>query len=173
MSKCKHELSFPKFHKKELSLWSKGNRQEEKILMKIQSLPLRGEEDLLQRRLLRHKEEGVIMMQMMGWLPMGNLMKMCDQDAAHNARQTALQGEGAVAQAIALLHQVKTKEGTQGTREGGHQLLHPLLLIQHQRLHCQNPFKEKSPSMLASYVEALSSHGKVQGRREKCYIPFL
>ena len=88
--------------------------------MKIKGLLPRGEEDLMQGKLPGHKEEDVIMMQMVGWLCMGNPMKMCHQDATHNVPQTTLQGEGAVAQAIALLHQVKTKEDIQGTREGGH-----------------------------------------------------
>lgn len=74
--------------------------------------------------LLGHKGEDVVTIQRVGWLPMGNLVKICQQDAAHNVPQIALQGEGVVAQAIARLHQVKTKEGTQDTREGGHQLLH-------------------------------------------------
>ena len=91
--------------------------------MKIKGLLPSGEEDPMQGKLLGHKEEGVITMQMVGRLRMGNPIKMCHQDAAHNVPQTALQGEGAVAQAIALLHQVNMKEDIQGTREGGHQLL--------------------------------------------------
>ena len=65
---CKHKLSFyeqmqaqsslsHKFHKKELALWNEGSRQEEKVPMKIKGLLLRGEEDLMQGKLLGHKEE--------------------------------------------------------------------------------------------------------------------
>jgi hypothetical protein len=96
-SKCKHEFSFPKFHKKELALWNEGNCQEEKVPMKIKGLLPSGEEDLMQGKLLGHKEEGVVMMQMVGQSLMGNPMKMCHQDAAHNVPQTALQGEDVVA----------------------------------------------------------------------------
>ena len=88
----------------------------------------------MQGKLLGHKEEGVVTMQMVGRSLMGNSMKMCQQDAAHNIPQIALQREDAIAQAIALLHQVKTKEDTQGTREGGHQHLHLLLQHHPQRL---------------------------------------
>ena len=145
-SKCKHELSFPKFHKKELALWNEGNRQEEKVPMKVKGLLLRGEEDLMQGKLLGHKEGSTIMMQIVGWLLMGNPTMICHQeDAAHNVPQTDLQGEDAVAQAIALLHQVKirTREDIQDTKEGGHQLLHPLLQIHPQRLPHQDPSQRK------------------------------
>ena len=67
------------------------------------------------------------MVQMVDRSHMGHLMKMRQQDAVHKDPQIALQGEDVVAQAIALLHQVKTKEGIQGTRGGGHQHLHLLL----------------------------------------------
>ena len=87
------------------------------------------------------------MMQIVGRLLMGNPTKICHQeDAVHNVRQTDLQGEGAVAQAIALLHQVKirTREDTQDTKEGGHQLLHLLLQIHPQRLpHHQDPIQRE------------------------------
>ena len=111
--------------------------------MKIKGLLSSREEELMQGKLLRYKEEGVVTIQMVGWSLMGNLMKMCQQDAAHNVPQIALQREDDVAQAIALLHQVKTKEDTQGTREGGHQHLH--LLLQHylQRLLHQDPSQRK------------------------------
>ena len=59
-------------------------------LMKIKGLLQSGEEDLIQGKLLRHKEEGVVTMQMVGRSLMGNLMKMCQQDAAHNVPQIAL-----------------------------------------------------------------------------------
>ena len=107
--------------------------------MKIKGLLPKGEEDLMQGKLLGHKEEGTIMMQMVGRLLMGNPTKMCHQDAAHNVPHIALTGEGVVAQDIALLHQVKTRKDTQDTREGGHQLLHLLLQIHHQRLPHQDP----------------------------------
>ena len=102
--------------------------------MKIKSLLLRGEEDLMQGSLLGHKGESVAMMHQVGRLPMGNQAMMCHQeDAAHNVLQTDLQGEDAVAQAIALLHQVKMgmKEGTHATRDGGQPLLHLLQIHPH------------------------------------------
>ena len=111
--------------------------------MKIKGLLPSGEEDLMQGKLLRHKEEGVVTMQMVGRSLMGNLMKMFQQDAAHNVPQISLQREDVVAQAIALLHQVKTKEDTQGTRGGGHQHLHLLLQHHHQRLLHQDPSQRK------------------------------
>ena len=101
--------------------------------MKIQSLLPKGEEDLMEGNLLGHKEGSVIMVQMVDRSHMGHLMKMRQQDAVHKDLQVALQGEDAVAQAIALLHQVKTKEGIQGTRGGGHQHLHLLLQYHPQR----------------------------------------
>jgi hypothetical protein len=106
--------------------------------MKIQSLLPKGEEDLMEGDLLRHKEGSVIMVQMVDRSHMGHLMKMRQQDAVHKDLQVAIQGEDAVAQAIALLHQVKTKEGIQGTRGGGHQHLHLLLQHHPQRLHQSN-----------------------------------
>ena len=92
--------------------------------MKIQSLLPKGEEDLMEGNLLGHKEGSVIMVQTVDRSHMGHLMKMRQQDVVHKDLQVVLQGEDAVAQAIALLHQVKTKEGIQGTRGGGHQHLH-------------------------------------------------
>ena len=121
--------------------------------MKIKGLLPSGEEDLMQGKLLRHKEEGVITMQMVGRSLMGNPMKMCQQDATHNFPQIALQREDAVAQAIALLHQAKTKEDTQGTRGGGHQHLHILLQHHPQRLLHQDPSQRKE------VIDVCISHG--------------
>ena len=45
---------------------NKGNRQEEKALIRIKGLLPSGEEDLMQERLLRHKDESVVTIQMVG-----------------------------------------------------------------------------------------------------------
>ena len=101
------------------------------------------------------------MMQMVGRSLMGNLMKMCQQDAAHNVPQIALQGEDAVAQAIALLHQVKTKEDIQGTRGGGHQHLHLLLQHHPQRLLHQDPSQREEA------IDVRIPRGSARDRMEK------
>ena len=110
----------PQVQQERASSLERGNRQQEKTLIKIKGLLPSREEDLMQGKLLRHKEEGVVMIQMVGRSFMGNPMKMCQQDATHNIPQIALEREDAVARAIALLHQVETKEDTQETREGVH-----------------------------------------------------
>ena len=124
--------------------------------MKIQSLLPSGEEDLMEGKLLGHKEGSVIMVQMVGRSHMGNLMKMCQQDAVHKDPQTVLQGEGAVAQAIALLHQVKTKGDIQGTRGGGHQHLH--LLLQHHLQRLLHPNLSQREEAIDTRIPRGSAH---------------
>ena len=50
--------------------------------MKVKGLLLRGEEDLMQGELLGHKEGTTIMMQVVGWLLMGNPTMICHQEDA-------------------------------------------------------------------------------------------
>ena len=163
------------FNKEELALWNEGNRQQEKALMKIKGLLPSGEEDLMQGKLLGHKEEGVVTMQMVGWSLMGNPMKMCHQNAAHNVPQPALQGEGAVAQAIALLsssedkrrhHKAQEKEVTKTSIFFSNS--HP------QRIPLQDPSQRKEA------INVCIPHGSVhvawrkfKRRRQKHHLPFF